>query len=199
VKARDNPFATDRVLKVRYRLHGITWDALMRKVADMGYRAAIVGPEGSGKTTLLEDLEPRLGAAGFSVHLLRLDAATRAFPRAFLDGFLPTLSQRDIILLDGADLMSRLAWYRFRRRAERAGGLVIASHKAGLLPTLIACQTTPELLDEILEEILGGGARELRDSSRQLFRKHRGNLRGVLRELYDVCAAQDGFTQRQQR
>src|SRR5438876_137686 len=137
--ARDNPFSTDRVLKVRYRPQGWTWDELLNRLAKLNYRAAIVGPEGRGKTTLMEDLGPRLGQRGFGVKTLRL---TREFPKFVpfrLRDFFAAMTSNDIILFDGAEQLSRLAWWRFRRLARPAGGLVITSHRAGMLPTPVDC------------------------------------------------------------
>ena len=73
MRARDNPFRTDRVLSVRYRLAEGTLCGLLDRFEAMGRRAAIVGPKGHGKTTLLEDLAPRLRDRGFAVRELRLD------------------------------------------------------------------------------------------------------------------------------
>lgn len=188
MKARDNPFRTEQVLTVRYRLLGRTWEELVEQLAKMNYRAALVGPEGSGKTTLLEDLEPRLRALGFEVKHLRLDRTTRAFPRGCLKQFFAEVSRRDVILCDGADVMNRVTWFWFKRRAKRAAGLVITSHRKGLLPTLIECSTTPALLDDIIAEILGEESNLLRPLTPTLFTRHRGNLRAALRELYDLYA-----------
>jgi hypothetical protein len=191
MKARENPFTTDRILKLRYRLRGTTWEELIERLAEMRYRAAIVGPEGSGKTTLLEDVGPTLRARGFTVKHLRLDRTTRTFPRGFLSRFFADVSPRDVILFDGADLMGGLTWRWFNRRTKKAGGLVITSHRAARLPTLIECSTTPALLDEIVAELLGGESAALRQVTRTLFDKHQGNLRDALRELYDIFAAAD--------
>src|SRR5437868_15544127 len=78
VKARDNPFAADRVLRVRYRPQGWTWEQLLARLEQLDYRGAIVGPEGRGKTTLLEDLGERLKGRGHNVRHLGL---TRERPR----------------------------------------------------------------------------------------------------------------------
>jgi len=188
MRARDNPFATARVLQVRYRLRHDTWTSLLTRLARLDYRAAIVGPEGSGKTTLLEDLQPRLAEQGFTMKMLRLRAEQSSFPKAFLRAFVAGLGERDIILLDGAEQLGPLAWRRFRRCSRRAAGLIIASHRPGRLPTLLECVTTPELLEQIVTEILGGPMPELPRTPREFLRKHQGNLRDALRELYDLYA-----------
>jgi len=195
MRARDNPFATDRVLAVRYRPLEGSWDELMARLAALEYRAAIIGPEGSGKTTLLEDLAPRLEALGFTVRSARLDRGSGSLPAGLLDG----LSGREIILLDSTEQLGRLAWRRLRRRSARAAGLVLTAHRPGLLPTLVECRTSPELLEEIVGRLAGDGVAEdgrLACPGRprsmplgELFRAHRGNIREALRELYDLCAA----------
>jgi len=101
---------------------------------------------------------------------------------------LRSLGPSDCLLLDGAELLSRLAWLRLRQRTRAAGGLVITSHTQGLLPTLIACETTPGLLDGIVRDLLGSEADGLRPTPEELFDRHRGNLRDALRQLYDIYA-----------
>jgi len=192
MRARDNPFRTDRVLSVRYRLAEGTLDGLLDRFEAMGRRAAIVGPKGHGKTTLLEDLTPRLRDRGFTVRELRLDEEHPSFDRAFLKEFLRSLGGRDVILFDGAEQLGRFAWFRFERATRAAGGLLVTTHRAGRLPPLIETTTTPELLDGLVGEILGHGATDVRSITRGLFEKHRGNLREALRELYDHYALISG-------
>ena len=107
MRARDNPFRTERILEIRYRPQGCSWDDLLRRLAGMDYRAAIVGPEGSGKTTLLEDLEPRLRALGLGVRMLRLDLERREFPaaRRWADLVVPTESTDELTEWTGGPLV----------------------------------------------------------------------------------------------
>lgn len=186
MKARENPFRTDRVLRVRYRMRGETTEDLLDRLRQFGYRGAIVGPKGAGKTTLLEDLEPVLRALGFEVKPLRLDDRARSFPRGFLSLFLAGLTSRDVILFDGAELMNPVDWHRFKLRSKKAGGLVITSHRPGMLPTLKECATCPELLNEIITELLGVEPDTTRDAMVALHQRHKGNLRDALREMYDL-------------
>jgi hypothetical protein len=186
MKARDNPFAADRVLSVRYELSEGDAGTLLARLERLRYRGAIVGPHGTGKTTLLEDLEKPLAGLGFRVTHLRLDSETRRLSRRCLSQLAATLGARDFICLDGAEQLGRVRWLMFRWRTRRAGGVLITSHRPGLLPTLIECTTSPALLDRIVTRLappMGGGR-----TAQDLFARHHGNLRDALRELYDVCA-----------
>jgi hypothetical protein len=94
-----------------------------------------------------------------------------------------------IVLLDGAEQLSAWQWYRVRKITRHAAGLVITSHQRGLLPTLIECRTSPELLDALMHELLGDKAAAFAPRGRELFTAHDGNLRDVLRAFYDEAAA----------
>jgi len=185
MRARDNPFRSDRLLSVRYQLQGGSWETLFARFETLGRRAAIVGPQGSGKTTLLEDLSSRFRERGYVIRALRLDAETPRFDEAFLEDFFPSLGPRDLILFDGAEQLSWLAWTRFERRSRAAGGQLVTLHQPGRLRTLIETRTSPELLDGLVGQILGDRAGDVRPLTRGLFEKHGGNLREALRELYD--------------
>ena len=175
MRARDNPFASHRVEKLRYRLpEGLTWDALLGRLSSLRYRAAIVGPHGRGKTTLLEELAVRLKTQGFRVRTVTLRQEERRVGRR------RGLGADEILLLDGAELLGRLAWLRVRFACRHAGGLIVTSHRPGLLPTLLECETTPELLADLVKELTG---KDLETS--EIFARHGGNLRQAFWEMYD--------------
>lgn len=188
MRARDNPFRTERILAVRYRLPPGGAEALLARFEALGRRAALVGPQGSGKTTLLEDLAPRFRGLGFTVHELRLDLDAPRFEAAFLDRLFASVGPKDVILLDGAEQMTRDEWARFDRGTRAAGGLLITAHGPGLLPTLLETATSPDLLSSLVDDLLGERASEVRDLLPGLFERHDGNLREALRELYDHYA-----------
>lgn len=174
MRARDNPFRSGRVEKLRYRLpQGLTWDDLLDRLAALRHRAAIVGPHGRGKTTLLEELAVRLAKEGFRVRTVTLRQEERRVGRIL------RLGADEILLLDGAELLGRLAWLRVRFACRHAAGLIVTSHRPGLLPTLLECETTPELLAELVME-LTGKALETSD----VFVRHEGNLRLAFWDLY---------------
>jgi hypothetical protein len=189
MRARENPFAAERVLSIRYELADGDLGTLIARLAHLRYRAAIVGRHGSGKTTLLEDLEPPLARAGFRIRHLRLDADHRAFPRGFLAQWAASLDARDLVCVDGAEQLDARQWMMFRWRTRHAGGLLITSHRRGWLPTLIECTTSPELLAGIVRRLAPEPSGVRTPTAADLFARHRGNLREALRELYDVYAA----------
>jgi ATPase subunit of ABC transporter with duplicated ATPase domains len=185
MRARDNPFAVQRVLAVRYRLAGVTWEELQARLAAHRFRAAIVGPHGHGKTTLLEDLGERLGDQGFRIRTATLHEGERRLGPRRSAALFRDPHPRDLLLVDGAEQLDRLAWWHLRRRSQAASGLIVTSHFQGLLPTLHECRTTPELFASIATELGGAKARQ---TASGLFVRHQGNLRDALRELYDLHA-----------
>ncbi len=190
MRAGDNPFAVQKVLKIRYRLSEPAWERLLERLAALGYRAAIVGPHGRGKTTLLEDLAPRLEALGFRIRSVTLHTGDRWPSREQRQLLFRHLSPRDILCVDGAEQLGRISWLALLARSQLAGGLLITSHRPSLLPTLLECETTPELLAGIVRDLVGPAADGV--PIQELFARHGGNVREVLREMYDVWALTPG-------
>jgi energy-coupling factor transporter ATP-binding protein EcfA2 len=187
MKARDNPFAVERLHAVRYRPLNTMLDALLARLDELNYRAAITGPEGSGKTTLLEDLQGLWERAGRGTRLVFVND-TSPLDAPSCRRLLSELTREEILLLDGADLIARRCWSLIKRHTiTHAYGLVITSHRPGLLPTLIECSTTPALLAGIVRELLPPSLPLPADLD-GLYRRHQGNLRACLRELYDRYA-----------
>jgi hypothetical protein len=189
MRAADNPFAVQKVLKIRYRLSEPAWEGLLKHLAALRYRAAIVGPHGRGKTTLLEDLAPRLEALGFRIRSVTLHTGDRRPSREQRQVLFHRLSPEDLLCVDGAEQLGRISWLALLARSQGAGGLLITSHRPGLLPTLLSCETSPELLEGIVRELVGPEADGVQ--IRELFARHGGNLRGALREMYDVWALRE--------
>jgi hypothetical protein len=188
LRARDNPFRTERVRQVRYRLQGVTWAELLARCERLHYRAALIGPHGSGKTTLLEELESRFRERGFGTRLIRLDEEHRAFKRGFVDTLSATVTARDIVLFDGAEQMNPFIWRWFHWQTRHTGGLIITTHRAGRLPTLYECRTSPDLLAGIAADLLEVESGIIRRRAEALFHKYCGNVREALREWYDLLA-----------
>jgi len=188
MKARDNPFSVDRVATIRYRPLDVPFDEILRRLRELNYRAAITGPDGSGKTTLLEDLQPVLQHKGLKTRMVFVND-TLPLDSPACRRLLSELNRDEILLLDGADLISRASWSLLKRHTiTHALGLVITSHKLGLLPTLIECTTTRTLLTEIVTTLHPPDPMISADLLDTLYKRRNGNLRDCLRELYDLCA-----------
>ena len=185
ITARNNPFRSEIMDALPFQPIDTSWGDIMTRIKSLNYRASIVGHHGAGKTTLLDQLEPRLAGLGFDIKHLRLDTTTTSFPRKFMRRFLAGLESNSLILFDGADHMAGRAWQRFLPRTESCAGIVATSHVSGMLPTLVECRTTAELLFRLATELKHDTPRELTD---RLFAEHKGNIRLALRELYDIVA-----------
>lgn len=196
MRAADNPFRVQCIDHLPLHPRGWDWPELLRRLREAEYRGAIVGPHGSGKTTLLGELTPRLEAEGLQVRGLRLHDGMRRLPSEVEHAWLAELDTRTLLVLDGAEQLGRLAWWRLRQRSRSAGGLLITTHRPGRLPTLLTTSTSPELLasliDDLLRPLAPPQAANLRlrlPDAAQLYARHDGNLRLALRELYDHCAS----------
>lgn len=188
VRPRDNPFAASRVAEMEWRGGEETVVTLLERLDEMGGRAALVGPKGHGKTTLLDAMERELAARGLRPRRLYV-YPDRPLPRQELRRFLSAVGPRDFLLLDGAGHLKPWTWWRIRLTARRAAGLLVATHEPGLLPTLHPCRTSPELLRDLVDELLAGRQPPVPlPAAEELYQRHAGNLRLALRELYDRCA-----------
>lgn len=190
--ARTNPFRSDRIEALRFRFPAGGWDEALRALAGLGWRGAIVGPEGSGKTTLLIELATRLRQAGEAPELLLADGPGRPCSRAWreIEGRVRTARGR--VLLDGADRLDALQWWRVRRLARETSGLVVTLHRPGRWPTWIETVTSPALLAGLVTELLDGGqpgAGAVPLDAERLLRDCGGNVRAALRVLYDRWAS----------
>lgn len=157
---------------------------MLGRLDRLSWRGAIVGPEGSGKTTLLEGLARQVGEHSV---LLRLGGGRRPFDAA-IDQLPRTVFPDDIILVDAAERLGVPGWLRFRHAVRAASGLIITAHRPGRLPTLVQCDTSTELLHELVLELAPDDASSLAPMLSDLFHRHDGNLRLCFRELYDVYA-----------
>lgn len=190
MRARDNPFATERVLQLRYQFPGNqaeAWSTLMDRLDSLHYRAALVGWHGSGKTTLLEDLGVRLREQGFQTHAVILNAQDRRYPPPISQPG-ESLGDRDIILFDGCEQLGLVNWWRFHWQTRKARGLIVTMHRAGRLPVLWRCSTNADLLRELVGRLAETTSIADTELIQQLYASHSGNLREALRELYDMAA-----------
>jgi len=181
----DNPFASHRVEGLAYRSKGIHAAALRLRLEETGPRSAIVGPKGSGKTTLLGELASTL--PGEPV-LVRIEGGCRHPWRTARTQLPRPVTPNHLVLVDGAEQLGPLEWRLLLRATRHARILLATLHRPGLLPTLIECRPDLELLRELVDELTPVDAPTLIPDLEELFRRHGGNIRSCLRELYDVYA-----------
>lgn len=191
MRARDNPFRTERLGALPFRHGALCAETLHGRWRELGARAAIVGPHGSGKTTLLRELAERFAAEGRRVRRWRLDTATRRPGAPALVRAARSLTPADVLVLDGASHLPRATWWWVRRASRAAGGVLVTSHVEGLLPTLVETRTDTALLCALAGELLGRPADRLGPHLEALHRRHAGNLHDVFLALYDLAAHDD--------
>ena len=187
IRARHNPFASGRIQGLGFLLPQDQWHQLESRLRKRNYWGAIVGPCGSGKTTLLEALQCRLEANGLKTVRLFISREVR-LPWMTIRTQVASLPTGGIIRLDGADHLSWSCRRQLKRLARKHKlGLIVTSHREGILPVLYRCRTDADLLETICSHLLDTesiGRRRLES----LFRTHDGNLRECLRQLYDEYA-----------
>lgn len=142
----------------------------------------ILGPHGSGKTTLLAHLARVALARGCSVErwrgTRRLDTPVHAGGRAL---------SASLVLLDEAEQIPWLRraglrlWCTLRRRT-----LVMTTHSDLGVDVLCTLAVTAPVLDHVLAALWSAqGVVPTRVDSALLLRRHGGNVREILFELYD--------------
>lgn len=202
MKARDNPFASDRVealldFEPAWCDSGLDWTELLDRWRSLNFRATIVGPHGSGKSTLLRSLATRFRSDGEPVCHLFLNDQKTTFSEAEWQG-MESLANRPAnttVLLDGAEQLNWRGWRRFRKVIDRSAvRVLVTSHRPGRWPTLISTKTTPHLLGHLIEKLTRDcSSPSLTESQiENLFARHRGNLREALWECYDGAADRVG-------
>ena len=184
MRARDNPYTVQHIHRLRYRMTEPEWVELLVRCEKLRFRGALVGPHGHGKTTLLNELSNRLSSNGWRVRRETLHRGDRRIPEITKDHLLAELSSNDLVVLDGAEQLDRREWRWFRHATRQGGGLLITSHRRGLLPTLKQCGTSSQLLAELMNE-LHCSVECRQPSAAELWKRHHGNVREALWELYD--------------
>lgn len=178
MRPADNPFRSTRVDAAPYVCRGPTPEQLIARWEARGRRGTVIGAHGSGKTRLLGELERLLRREGVSPLRLRLDRAPR-FEAAALVGA--------VVLADGHDSLPRWRQRWLLWAGRRSAGMILVTHGATPLPLLHRCEPDRRVLGQVVRE-LAGEEHRLEAELDVLWRQHRGNMRDVLRALYDRCA-----------
>jgi hypothetical protein len=185
----ENPFCTRRVRPgaLDYFFPAdMTVEIIVDRLEASCWRGEITGAHGSGKSTLLARLLPALERAGRQPVFIELHDGQRRLPRGWFSAVRP--SKPAIIVVDGYEQLSR--WSRFwlkRYCRRRQCGLLATAHQTVGLPEIFHTATSPELLRHIVDQLSASCAQSVStDKLAELFARHKGDIREILFELYDV-------------
>jgi energy-coupling factor transporter ATP-binding protein EcfA2 len=187
-----NPFATrwTKPGAIQFDFGGrATIDDLVQRLAQRNWRGAIVGPHGSGKSTLLAMLLPALEASGRKSMLVRLHNGQRQLPVSYRH--FERLGPTSIVVIDGYEQLGHMPRWRLSRQCRRHGyGLLVTSHRRCGLPELFRTEPDLALVEQLIDRSLPPHAGLIsRMDIQHAWRRHAGNVREVLFELYDVFEA----------
>jgi len=188
MRAKDNPFRTSVLESTPYFFPpGDSLEKVLDDFRGLDFRACVVGPMGSGKTRLLEILAPELEALGKRVSYHKIPNADTA--RAIREPIPPVgdMDADTILLLDGAERLSpRTSRELVKRAMEKNAGLLLATHKPFSLPVLRHNKPTPRTFEALVDYLLRNSRRDIpKETLREIFDRHSGNIRHALLELYD--------------
>jgi hypothetical protein len=167
-------------------------EGLVESLRKHGWRGEIVGPHGSGKSSLVSALIPAIRSAGRTTLLVELHDGQRRMPVDLRRA--PDLGRDAVVIVDGYEQLS--FWSRARLRwfcRHRGLGLLVTTHKPAGFPPLFRTATSLALAEQIVQFLLGGQP-PLVDSGElaRRFERHRGDLRELLFDLYDVYEERGG-------
>lgn len=180
-----NPFATcwtrPGAIPFRFR-DGQGSEQLAAKLAEQGWRGAIIGPHGSGKSTLLESLKPALIAAGRRIHTISLRDGQRRLPYNSFDA-----SKNCLLIIDGYEQLAWLEQILVLHRCRSAGiGLLVTSHATTRLPTLIELSPDRHLVELLVADLCAKVSTAIAPNYVAASHAcHGSNVREILFDLYD--------------
>lgn len=187
---RANPFSTRfiRPGAIRYLFEpGQSADALVRRLAEFGWRGQIVGPHGSGKSTLLATLHEPLARAGRRLSSTCLHDGARRLPGGWIRR--AKLAGANLIVVDGYEQLSARARFAVNAHCRwRGWGLVVTTHRDAGFPMLYATSSNLDTAQAVVRRLLAGQDQHARVSPRVVadcFAACGGDVRETLFALYD--------------
>jgi len=189
VSARNNPFAVQRTDAVPFDFSETSFndtEAFYLHARKLDYRGAIRGRHGRGKTTLLCDLASFFRDQDIDCELAFLPRE-KELQHQMVDRIVHRGSDGAIVLVDGIERLPLLARHRLISRSKSFGGFIATTHHVGRLRTLVHCKTSEQTLRSVLKS-LDLDQPAIVEAALPLVARNRGNLRSVLRELYDQFA-----------
>jgi hypothetical protein len=193
--AERNPFATRSVRPGAIPYHFENGESLERMVARLQqhrWRGEIVGPHGSGKSTLVQSLIPVLEQAGRDVRQFKVQAGESRLPVSGAD--LKTWNGATQLIVDGYEQLGNWTRILINRICKGQGcGLMVTSHESTGLPLLARVAPSLTVTQAIVRKIQPCVPLRIHDQDVQIsFQKHRGNIREVFFELYDLYEQRRG-------
>ena len=189
VPAKDNPFNVQRTDAIHFdfrETHFENIEAFAKHIEMFNFRGAILGGHGRGKTTLLCDLNSFFCKQGVDCELVFLPRETDLQKEAF-QNLIRRAQGGAIIMIDGIERLSFLQRQQLITRSRAFTGFIATTHYFGRLRTLIRCRTSQGTLTAVLDA-LELNRPKIVSSATALLPKHKGNMRLVLRDLYDQYA-----------
>lgn len=188
--AGENPFRSARVTGLGFCWpEGGSMAVLMAEWRSAGCRGAVAGAKGNGKSTLLREWMAALAEEGWVCWALRLTEESPRLPRKLAP---PVGSDGRPVcaVLDGAEQMGWVDRRRWRRAVRRLQGEIQTCHdpRGARLPVLWTLQAGPAQVEHLLGQLLGGARGRVPESAAELLAAHQGDVRQLLRSLYDRAA-----------
>lgn len=153
---RRNPFATRYVASARLTprdADGVILDlpALVLRLGAIGGSGAIVGPHGTGKSTLLSHLAGCVEAGPRRVVRTRLSSQRDV---ASCIRSIWNAPRGALVCIDSWELLGSMGRVVVRWIARGVGvGLLVTSHRAAGMPTLVCCRGSRALLGALVGEL----------------------------------------------
>jgi hypothetical protein len=187
-RPKPNPFSTRFVRPgaMAYLFApGESATGMARRLADLGWRAQIVGPHGSGKSTLLAELLPAVERAGRPAWLVTLRDGQRRLPRDWVS--IARRAAAGVIVVDGYEQLSYWSRWRLKARCRRASwGLLVTAHRDAGLPTLASLVPSLQAAQAVVDRLLPQGSSRIdRAAVADCFAAAGGNIREMFFALYD--------------
>ncbi len=189
ISAKNNPFIVQRTDAIPFNFQETPFAniaSFAQHAESYNFRGAILGQHGRGKTTLLCDLSLWFCQQGRDSELVFIPREN-SHQKRIINHAIQRGESGAIVLIDGLERLSLLTRQRLIGRTKSFAGFIATTHHLGRLPTLIRCHTSQQTLAAVLDS-LGISQPDIVASSIRLFPKHRGNIRFVLRDLYDQFA-----------
>ena len=171
---------------------GESLETMMSRFEAAGRRGEIIGPHGTGKSTLIAAMQQMLERNGNDLCVMTLHNGEHRLP--FAPSKLP-IGDETILVVDGFE---QLSWWSrrvlFQLCGRRRRGILVTAHTPTGLPTLFETMMSPAIGMRVILELLDGVGAAVEHSDRSplavsrtfdSLRRHDGNLRETLFELYD--------------